>query len=183
MGSKLDGCLSGNSDTVPLLFGSPEKRKLMAAQYLIAPIQSSVSQQLCKFIETCFSSQASQKPIRVLEIGGGTCGTTLHAVKAFAKLDIPVEYTCSEISSSFVSAAKVKLSEHKFVSYRTLDVTKTPGPDLEHQFDMIIATNTIHATPNACISASNVRQMLRPGGFFTLIECTYQLYMLDVIFG
>jgi acyl transferase domain-containing protein/SAM-dependent methyltransferase/acyl carrier protein len=183
VGSKLDECLCGKLNPISLLFGSPEKRKLMADQYLIAPIQSSVSQQLGRFIKQCFGSQAIQQALRVLEIGGGTCGTSLHAVNAFAQLRIPVEYTFSDISPSFITAAKSKLGEHKFVNFRTLDITEDPCLDLRDYYDMIIATNVIHATPDACKSARNARQMLRPGGFLTLIEYTRSTYLLDVIYG
>ncbi|KAL7934622.1 hypothetical protein V8C35DRAFT_279778 [Trichoderma chlorosporum] len=184
VGPKLDECLSGKADPLVLLFGSPEKRKLMADQYLIAPIQSSVSQQLVSFIKKCFGSQNMHQTVRVLEIGGGTCGTTLPAVNAFAQLGIPVEYTFTDISSSFVTAAKLKLREHTFVKFRTLDISQEPSADIKGYFDMIIATNVMHATPNVCKSSSNTRQLLRPGGFFTLVEYTWRnYYLLDVIFG
>ena len=183
IGSKLYECLNGKLDPLALLFGGAEKRKLMSDQYLNAPIQSSASQQLGKFIKQCFGSRAVGQTLRVLEIGGGTCGTSLHAVNAFAQLGIPVEYTFSDISSAFVAAAKSKLGEHKFIKFRILDVTEDPSLELRDHFDMILATNTIHATPNACNSARNARQMLRAGGFLTLIEYTQRLYLLDVIFG
>ncbi|CRG88297.1 hypothetical protein PISL3812_05326 [Talaromyces islandicus] len=182
-GSKLDECLSGQLNPLALLFGGPEKRKMMADQYLVAPIQSSVSRQLASFIKKCFGSQRIQQVVRVLEIGGGTCGTTLHAVNAFARLGIPLEYTFSDISPSFVTAAKSKLAEHKFVKFRTLDITETPSPDLSNHYDMVIATNVIHATPNACKSARHARQMLRPGGFLTLVEYTCNYHHLDLVFG
>ncbi|KAJ4858237.1 methyltransferase domain-containing protein [Trichoderma breve] len=184
VGSKLDECLSGELDPLVLLFGSPEKRKLMADQYLIAPIQASVSQQLVSFIKTCFGSQTLRQTVRVLEIGGGTCGTTLPAVNAFAQLGISVEYTFTDISSSFITAAKSKLREHTFVKFRTLDITQDPSADIKGYFDMIIATNVMHATPDVCKSSSNARQLLRPGGFLTLVEYTWRnYYLLDVIFG
>lgn len=166
-----------------MLFGNAEKRKLMADQYLIAPIQCSVSKQLASFIRKCFSPQTIRQTVRVLEIGGGTCGTSLHAVNTFAELGISVEYTFTDISSSFVSAAKSKLGAHKFVKFRTLDIIEDPSPDSKNHFDMIIATNVIHPTPDACKSASNARKLLRVGGFLTLIEYTRCTYMLDVIFG
>lgn len=131
MGSKLAERLSGQLNPLELLFGSPEKCKLMADQYLVAPIQSSISQQLGHFIEQYFSSQAIHQTLQVLDIGGGTCGTSLHAVKAFAQLGIPVEYTFSDISPSFVTAAKSKLSEYKFVKFRTLDITEDPCIDMK----------------------------------------------------
>ncbi|KAM6484655.1 hypothetical protein HDV62DRAFT_404435 [Trichoderma sp. SZMC 28011] len=184
VGSKLDECLSGELDPLVLLFGSPEKRKLMADQYLIAPIQASVSQQLVSFIKTCFGSQTLRPTVRVLEIGGGTCGTTLPAVNAFAQLGISVEYTFTDISSSFITAAKSKLREYTFVKFRTLDITQDPSTDIKGYFDMIIATNVMHATPDVCKSSSNARQLLRPGGFLTLVEYTWRnYYLLDVIFG
>jgi SAM-dependent methyltransferase len=183
VGSRLHACLSGELDPVSLLFGEQENRKLMADQYLLAPIQSCVSKQLAEFIKRCFGSKPMHRTLRILEIGGGTCGTTLYAIDAFCKLGIPVEYTFSDISQSFVSSAKVKLREHRFVVFRTLDIAQIPPPDLERRFDMVIATNVIHATPNVRDSVRNVRQMVRPGGVFTLLEYTRRLPMLDVVFG
>lgn len=182
-GSKLYEVLSGKVNPISLLFGSPEKRQLMADQYSVAPIQSSVSQQLCSFIKQCFGSRTSQTPIKVLEIGGGTCGTTLYAVETFAKLGVSVEYTFTDISSSFVSAAKSKLSKYNFIKYRTLDIVEDPESDFKGQYDMVIATNVIHAIPDVCKSAENIRKMLSPGGFLTLVEYTHDLFLLDIIFG
>ena len=187
VGCVLDDCLTDQLNPLTLLFGSAEKRKLMADLYLKAPLLSSVSQQLASFIKQCFGppQAASTQPalLRVLEIGGGTCGTSLHTVEAFAQLGIPVEYTFSDISASFVAAAKTKLRRYGFVKFLTLDITEEARLDLRDRFDMIIATNVIHATPSACNSARNARQMLQRGGFFTLLECTQNLYLYDVIFG
>jgi SAM-dependent methyltransferase len=158
----------------------------MADQYFLAPIQSSASRQLASFIGQCFHSQRTspEQPLRVLEIGAGTCGTSLYAVEAFAQLGIPVEYTFSDISPSFVAEAKTKLGEHRFVIYRILDITQDPPPELRHRYDMVFATNTIHATPDASRSARNAREMLRPGGFLALVEYTQtSYYLLDMVFG
>ncbi|PVI05037.1 ketoacyl-synt-domain-containing protein [Periconia macrospinosa] len=133
VGTRLQECLMGELDPVSLLFGHQKNRKLMADQYLLAPIQSSVSKQLAEFIKQCFGSKRVERTLRVMEIGGGTCGTTTYAIDAFSKLGIPVEYTFTDISQSFVSAAKAKLRDHKFVVFRTLDVTQIPTPDLERR--------------------------------------------------
>ena len=183
IGSELAGCLSNDVNPLTLLFGSPEKRKLMADQYTIAPIQSAVSKQLASFIKKRFGQQKQSSPIRVLEIGGGTCGTTFYAVATFAQLGIPVEYTFSDISSSFISTAKTKLKEYKFVDFRNLDITEEPSPEFWERYDMIIATNVIHATPDVRQSVGNARKMLKTGGFLTLVEYTRNLPYLDLVFG
>ena len=183
VGPKLDRCLTGELKAVPLLFGSPEKRKLMADQYLIAPFQYSVSQQLGSFIKKCYTPQSVHQPLRVLEIGGGTCGTTLHAVKAFAEAGIPVEYTFTDIGSSFVTAAKTKLAAYKFITFKTLDIIEPPRAEMQGYYDMVFATNVIHATPDACTSLKHARQILKPGGALLLMEYTKNYYLLDVVFG
>ncbi|KAJ6784557.1 hypothetical protein PWT90_10068 [Aphanocladium album] len=185
VGANLAGCLTGDVDPLALLFGTAEKRALMADQYLSAPIQRSVSRQLASFIGKLFRvHDNSSSTVRVLEIGGGTCGTTLPAVEAFAALGISVEYTFSDISSSFIAAARNKLRNYKFVQFRAVDVTKVVAQDQKGYYDMIIATNVLHATPDVRHSARNARQMLRAGGILTLAEYTMQdYYLLDVIFG
>ena len=182
-GSNLAGHLDGTQSSLKLLFGTPERRKLMADQYLIAPIQSSVSRQLANLITKSFSSQTFNGPLRILEVGGGTCGTTLYALDAFAKAGVPVEYTFTDISSSFIVSAKSKLKDYKSVKYQTLDVSKVPPAEFQGKYDMIIATNVIHATPDAGKSAGNVRQMLRPGGVLAMVEYTCIYAAIDVIFG
>lgn len=183
VGSRLHQCLAGDLDPVSLLFGQDVNRKLMTDQYHMAPLQSFVSRQLVEFISAYFRPRYLHRTVRVLEVGGGTCGTTLYAVEAFSKLGIPVEYTFTDISQSFVSAAKAKLREYKFVVFRTLDISQLPPPNLDRQFDMIIATNVIHATPNIEQTVRNVRRMLRPTGVFAPVEYTRKLPILDVIFG
>ena len=182
-GSNLAGHFDGTQNSLKLMFGSPDMRKLMADQYLIAPIQSAISRQLASFIKKSFGSQTTNEPVQVLEIGGGTCGTTLYALEAFVKVGVPVEYTFTDISSSFIKAAKSKLKDYSFVKYQALDVSEVPPAELKGQYDMIIATNVIHATPDAGKSAGNVRQMLRPGGIFTMVEYTHIYAAIDVIFG
>lgn len=182
-GSNLAGHFDGSTNSLKLLFGTAERRKLMADQYLLAPIQSSVSRQLAGFVEKCFRGQKLNRPLQVLEIGGGTCGTTLHVLKAFQSAGVAVEYTFTDLSSSFISAAKTKLKDYDFVKYQVLDVSQAPALALQGQFDMVIATNVIHATPNAGKSAENVRKMLRDDGLFALVEYTHIYTAIDVIFG
>lgn len=185
VGSNLAGCLTGDVDPLALLFGTAEKRALVADQYLNAPIQRSVSGQLASFIGKLFQVRDKcNSTFRVLEIGGGTCGTTLPMVNAFAALGIPVEYTFSDISSSFIAAARNKLRDYKFVQFRIVDVTKAVAQDQKGYYDMIIATNVLHATPDVCQSTRNTRLMLRAGGLLTLVEYTLRdYYLLDVVFG
>lgn len=48
---------------------------------------------------------------------------------------------------------------------------------------MIVASNEMRATPNISLSATHARQMLKPGGFLTLVEYTSRLYLMDFICG
>src|SRR5690606_15224071 len=113
-----------------------------------------------------------QEPLRVLEIGGGTGGTSSHLLPI-----LPPEitsYLFTDISPLFVARAQEKFSQYPFACYQVLDIEKDPGAqDLaDEQFDLIVAANVIHATADLRQSLAHVRQLLKPNGLLLLLEVT-----------
>src|SRR5690606_26714133 len=51
------------------------------------------------------------------------------------------------------------------------------------RFDVIVATNVLHATADLARTLANVRALLNPGGMLLLLEGTSPRYWLDVTFG
>lgn len=177
-------CLSGEADPLQLLFGSDEGRTLMTNFYAKSPLFSTILQQLAAFIEKIGSAwPKGGGPLRVLEVGAGTGGTTFKIVPVLARLGIPVVYTMSDISSVFVSAAQRKLEEYPFVEYKVVDIEKEPDATLRNTQHIVLGSNVLHATRDLSISLANVHKMLRPDGFTIFHELTTQMLWADVAFG
>ncbi|MBN3527026.1 non-ribosomal peptide synthetase [Paenibacillus apiarius] len=110
--------------------------------------------------------------VRVLEIGtrAGSLTDTLVSL-------LPADrgrYLYADESSFFIDRAKEKWGEAAPLEYGLFDMNKPPlrqGYEL-HQFDVIVADNTLHRTRNMGTTLQYLKQMLAPGGFLFLIEAT-----------
>jgi SAM-dependent methyltransferase len=177
-------CLSGNADPLQLLFGSVEGRTLMVNFYAKSALFNIVLQQLALFIEKIGSTWPKNAgPLRILEVGAGTGGTTFRMVPVLARLGIPVVYTMSDIGSSFGAAAQTKLEQYPFMKFKVVDVEKEPDATLQNSQHIILGSNVLHATRDLSVSLANIHKMLRPDGFLILHELTMQMLWADVTFG
>lgn len=136
-----------------------------------------------------FSALSHSKPwLRILEIGAGTGGTTAtvlpHLISAQGERMYGL-YHYTDISSGFFSQAKERFSNYQKIEYSTLDVTKDPvDQDFEEgSYDIIIATNVLHATPELNVALKNVRKLLRPDGHLFLDELCSEAKWINYIMG
>ncbi|KAK7961959.1 hybrid NRPS/PKS enzyme [Apiospora aurea] len=110
---------------------------------------------------------------RILEIGAGTGGATKAVLEKIGhKMS---SYTYTDISVGFFEKAAVLFKEYsdKMV-FKTLDVEKGPatqGYEL-HSYDVVIASNVLHATSSMQKTLEHTRQLLKPGGYLFLLEIT-----------
>lgn len=134
----------------------------------------------CLLLDTDSSSLLSlighKKPnLRVLEIGAGTGGATASTLQSLTSSHgqrMYQSYTYTDVSSGFFADAKKRFEEYGGIEFAILDISKDPlkqGFQAE-SFDLIIAWNVIHATPNLHESLSNIRKLIHPGGRFLLQE-------------
>ncbi|KAI1427790.1 putative polyketide synthase [Xylaria sp. FL1777] len=183
-GSNLAQVLLGKTDGIKLVFGTPEGRELVSGLYGEWPLNRIFYRQMEDFLGRLASKlHAADGPLKILEMGAGTGGTTRWLVPLLATLDIPVEYTFTDLAPSFVAAARKKFKPYPFMKYRTHDIEKAPAADLEGTQHIIIASNAVHATHSLCGSTANMRKLLRPDGFLMMLEMTGTLYWVDMIFG
>ncbi|KAE8862946.1 hypothetical protein PTNB29_05508 [Pyrenophora teres f. teres] len=112
---------------------------------------------------------------RILEIGGGTAGTTLPVLNGLSRgrdeLAV-LDYTFTDISSGFFEMARQKLSHwSQRITYKKLDITQDPGDQgFEQDYDVVIAANVLHATADMVKTMTHVRSLLKPGGKLLLLE-------------
>ena len=110
---------------------------------------------------------------RVLEIGAGTGGVTRAVLANIG--DTIASYTYTDISVGFFGeAAKAFAAYRDKMIFKVLDVETSP--DLQdyqpHSYDIIIASNVLHATSSLQVTLENTRRLLRPGGWLVMLEVT-----------
>lgn len=126
----------------------------------------------------------------ILEIGGGTGGCTLPALRALTGDDdgIPrfAHYDFTDISSGFFAKAREKLIEWEDrLSFKKFDVevdAESQGIDCG-KYDLVIACIVLHATVSKEKTLRNVRRLLRPGGRLLVVEVTRDTLDVSLVFG
>lgn len=184
-GHKLAECLSGEADPIGLIFGSADARALLADVYTNAPMFKTGTLLLAQYLSSVLERFGGIRPLKILELGAGTGGTTNLLVEKLAELgpQYKFNYTFTDLSSSLVKAAKQKFSKWSFMEYTVLDIEKEVNPKFLNTYDIIISTNCIHATRSLVNSTTNIRKMLRPDGILCLVELTRNLFWFDLVFG
>lgn len=71
------------------------------------------------------------------------------------------------------------------IDYKVLDIEKNP---VEQGFeagtyDIVMASNVLHATSDITTTLKNVRKLLKPGGRIVLMELTKVTAWINCIFG
>jgi ubiquinone/menaquinone biosynthesis C-methylase UbiE len=114
--------------------------------------------------------------MRVLEIGAGTGGATKGIFKGIG--DAFAHYTFTDISTGFFMKARDVFADYADrMTFSLLNCEKDPleqGYEA-HSFDVIVASNVLHATEFLEKTMTNVRKLLKPGGYLCLLECTGHL--------
>jgi acyl transferase domain-containing protein len=180
--SQLSGVLRGAIDPVQLVF--PQGDLTTATQLYQESTAAKVMNTLVqKAITKAIEKLPQQRGIRLLEIGAGTGGTTSYILPHLPPKQ--TEYVFTDIGALFTTKAQEKFQDYPFVRYKTLDIELDPinqGFE-EHQYDVIIAANVLHATTSMKQTLSHVQKLLAPGGMLVLLEATTRTRWVDLIFG
>jgi NADPH:quinone reductase-like Zn-dependent oxidoreductase/SAM-dependent methyltransferase/acyl carrier protein len=180
-GEGLAAVLRGEADPLHLLFpdGSLEETERL---YRTSPWARVYTHGVAEAI-AALAERGLDRPLCVLEIGGGTGGTTSAVLPRLAGHE--VEYQFTDISPFFLARAQERFSAYPFVSYKPLDIERSPLEQgfVPHSVDCVIAANVIHATADLRATLANVRTLLAPGGVLILQEMTQPLRWIDLTFG
>ncbi|KAI0180672.1 hypothetical protein GGR52DRAFT_583146 [Hypoxylon sp. FL1284] len=184
-GPRLADCLSGAASPLALIFQNASARALLEDVYTNAPMFKSATMLLAEYLTGILLRRpADSRPLRIIELGAGTGGTTKYLVKALRATGRQFTYTFTDLSTSLVAAARRKFSEYaEFMQYEGLDVEKGPDARLLGAFDVVVSSNCIHATRDLVRSTANINSLLRAGGVLGLVELTRTLPWFDLVFG
>ncbi|WKD49180.1 SDR family NAD(P)-dependent oxidoreductase [Microbulbifer spongiae] len=142
---------------------------------------------LAQNLQALLSQLQSGATIRILEVGAGTGGTTSLLLPCLiAHRAQIVEYCYTDISRVFLQHAERHYQpQFKKLSTAIFDVSK---PVVEQAitagaFDVVIATNVIHATDNVRITLDNVKATMKKGGVLLLNEVSSWSLFSHLTFG
>ncbi|MFS0518988.1 type I polyketide synthase [Nostoc sp. UIC 10607] len=181
-GSNLAQVLRGERNPLDLLF--PEGDLTTAAGlYQDSPGAKVMNTLMQQAVLSVVKHLPSGRPLRVLEIGAGTGGTTSYLLPSFNAQQ--TEYVFTDLSPLFLAQAKQKFQDFAFVNYQLLDIEKEPQlQGFEHyRYDLIIAANVLHATKDLQVTLQHIQKLLAPQGMLLLLEGTFKTRWLDLIFG
>lgn len=181
-GSNLAEVLRGKCDPLPLLF-SEEDSITAAMLYQDTPGALAGNTLFQKTVTTALEHLPSDRKLRILEIGAGTGGTTSYILPKLPPEQ--TEYIYTDVSPLFLDKAQEKFKDYSFVQYKLLNIEKSPDEQGFgfHQYDMVLASNVLHATRDLRETIEYVHQLLAPQGMLVLLEGTARLRFIDLMFG
>lgn len=181
-GPELANVLTGQADPLQLLFpgGDVSMAEKLYQESPLAPAYNGLVQ---KAVTEIVAQWPQDRMLRVLEIGGGTGGTTSYVLPQLPAEH--TEYTFTDISPLFTAKAAEKFSDYPFVEYRVLDVERDPLTQgfEAHYFDLIVAANVIHATSDLSQTLQYAHRLLTQDGMLLMLEMTAPERWIDLTFG
>ncbi|MDJ1134233.1 type I polyketide synthase [Streptomyces iconiensis] len=177
----LPDVLRGDHDPMELLTHDSSARTLEVF-YDIDPFCHFYNRLTRILLKEIVQSWPEGRPLRVLEVGGGTGGLTAQLLPV-----LPPErtrYCFTDLSSFFFARARTRFGAHDFVDYRTFDLDTPPAEqDFSlRAFDLIVAGNALHTAKDLTRAVGHLTSLLAPGGALLTFE-THTPEVLAPIFG
>ncbi|MCP2251335.1 Acyl transferase domain-containing protein [Prauserella aidingensis] len=172
----LPDVLRGRRDGVDVLF--PDGSTVDVAGFYQA---NAVMEQYNALLGALLRDMGADRELRVLEVGAGT-GATSRA--AFAAASDRMRYTYTDLSSSFVRHGRREFGGVAGVEFRPLDIERRPGQQgFDAVYDVVVATNVLHATRNIATTLAHIKELLVPGGVVVVNEGIRPASYLTFVFG
>ncbi|KAJ5872274.1 uncharacterized protein N7529_004627 [Penicillium soppii] len=111
--------------------------------------------------------------LNIFEVGAGTGATTSAVLDSLS--GNYASYTFTDISSAFFMAAEERFGqESRRMAFKTFNMEEEPTGQgfVEGTYDVVVAVNVLHVSVDIEKSLSNVRRLLKPGGFLVVAELT-----------
>ena len=181
-GAELPEVLRGRMDPLTVLFSSgyPTPGDL----YLNAPIARAANRLLRDAVRAIVAKLPAGRRLRVIEVGAGTGSATASVLPELPEGRF--EYMYTDISAGFFSEAESRFGDGGgCIEYRPLDIEKDPvtqGFDA-HAYDLIVASNVLHATRHLDETLGHCLTLLAPSGQMVALENLRGQGWMDLTFG
>ncbi len=165
------GVLGGTVSPLETLF--PEGSFALAADlYENSAVLRYVNGIAASALDAFVRSLPADRPIRVLEVGAGTGGSTAALLHV-----LPPErstYLYTDVSEVFLDFGREKFATSGIVTTTHFDLEDDPAAQgvMPGSFDVVIGANVVHATRDVQATLGRIRSLLAPGGLVILVEST-----------
>jgi acyl transferase domain-containing protein/SAM-dependent methyltransferase len=179
---ELASVLRGKTDPLSLLFPGGSLADMERLYRTSAPA-TAYNRLLREAVIALEQAWSDERPLRILEVGGGTGSTTAYVLPALR--DDRVSYTFTDLSPLFLNHARETFADRSCLRCSVLDISLDPlAQGFEPgSFDLIIGANVLHATPDLAVSLGHARRLLAPGGQLLLLEGTSPQRFGDLTVG
>jgi NAD(P)-dependent dehydrogenase (short-subunit alcohol dehydrogenase family)/SAM-dependent methyltransferase/acyl carrier protein len=181
-GENLAAVLRGTIDPLHLIFpdGAFEGA---AALYRDSPMARPANLLVAAAAAEAVAARPDTRPLRVLEIGGGTGGTTFHLLPRLPAER--TEYVFTDVSAAFLAPAEERFSGYTGFRTAMLDIERDPLAQgfAPGAFDLVLASNVLHATASLAVTLKHARSLVAPGGLLFVVEGTEPRRWVDLVFG
>ncbi|WP_373860427.1 yersiniabactin polyketide synthase HMWP1 [Klebsiella pneumoniae] len=182
-GDRLYDMMSGAEEPVAIIFpqGASDGVEVLYQEFSFGRYFNQIAAGVVRGI---VQARQPHQPLRILEVGGGTGGTTAWLLPELK--DVPaLEYHFTDISALFTRRAQQKFADYDFVHFDELDLEQEAQSQgfAAQSYDLIVAANVIHATRHIGRTLDNLRPLLKPGGHLLMREITQPMRLFDFVFG
>lgn len=125
----------------------------------------------------------ADRELRILEIGAGTGSATEALLDALDGRAIAYEFT--DVSPLFLNRGRERFGDRPGVTFATLDIGTDAGIASHGggPYDLVIAANVLHATPDLRGTLGRVARLLAAEGALVLLEGTRRQRFGDLTVG
>ena len=126
--------------------------------------------------------------LKVLELGAGTGGATRPVLRILQGMSTQPKYalyTFTDVSTAFLATAQDNFEQYRHMEFSILNIEQDPqvqGFEIG-TYDIVLASNVIHATSNVVKSLENCRKLLKPKGKLIIQETTKDILMGGYMLG
>ena len=139
---------------------------------------------LAEAVRALVATVPEGRRLRLIEVGAGTGSATASVLPELPEGRFDYVYT--DISAGFFAEAEARFGDGGgCIEYRPLDIERDPvaqGFDA-HGYDVIIASNVLHATRYLEETLAHCRKLLAPSGQMIALENLSGLGWMDLTFG
>ncbi|NIF21642.1 non-ribosomal peptide synthetase [Candidatus Pantoea multigeneris] len=167
----LTGLLEGRVDAHKLLFPQGQLthvqalyRENLMAKYLNQAVSTLVSQ--------IAQQQEAERPLRILEVGAGTGGTTADVLAALSHQ--AVDYHFTDVAAFFLPEARSRYGERTGMHFGLLNIDDDIRSQGYHpeSFDIVLAAGVLENARDQRRALENIRLLTAPQGWVILTEPT-----------
>jgi acyl transferase domain-containing protein/2-polyprenyl-3-methyl-5-hydroxy-6-metoxy-1,4-benzoquinol methylase len=178
------------SNLTAILSGEVNPLQVMMSDDLLFKYYTTDSCALCYTHMNRYLKQLMfQNPnMEILEVGAGTAGATsaiFEALDTDGRIGMK-RYDFTDVSASFFERAQALLQQWtNNIKFKSLDLDLDPIEQgfIPGSYDLVVASNVIHATKSIEGSLDKIHKLLKPGGRLLLIEVTQPQVFINLIFG